>query len=94
MRPRPHGRHLGNRLLSKREYYALSALGAVLVLVAVGCVAVCFAYWQELEWAYRVALVSIAALLSPTLGDVRSLFLPYGSYRKDWLDARPGEDGH
>ena len=87
-------RFLGNRLMSKRRYYMTAALGLLLAVASLASVGICVVFWRQLTWLYRIALIALATLITPTLGDIRGLLLSYQSYKKRWEDTHQDATDH
>lgn len=74
----------GNRLLSPTAYWLATALGFVmLVLFAVALIAA-YVYWHRLAWPARIGMGVAVIVLTPSVDDVRSLFIPYDVYSREW----------
>jgi len=74
----------GDRLLSRTAYLAATAVGFITLLLFAACVVAGYVYWHRLGWPVRIALGLIVILLTPSVYDVRSLFLSYERYRRAW----------
>lgn len=77
-------RIVGNRLLSRRGYVAATVLGFAMLLLFGAAVSAGYAYWHRLEWPARISLSIVVIVLTPSVTDVRSLFMSYDAYRREW----------
>jgi hypothetical protein len=78
----------GDRLLSRAGYAIATALGFITLFLFAACLVVGYAYWQSLGWLARIGLGLVVIVLTPSLDDVRSLFLSYDSYKRAWEEHR------
>jgi len=80
----------GNRLLSPTAYRLATALGFVTLALVAVTVAAAYLYWHRLVWPSRIGMGIVVIVLTPSADDVRSLFLSYERYKREWEDHYRG----